>query len=272
VLKERDVSLFLSSCPLWATFFLIVVLPTVLAAVGLVLVRRHYGLERLTSNNEVAGFKFAVVGVIYAVLLAFAVIVVWERYSEAELTVVQEAGSATTIYRLAGGPEPEAAAARAALSNYLRLAIERDWPRMAEGRDSLQVNQALNELYAAALRLVRGNSQEAAVQVAMFQQLDQMTQARRTRLHLSLGIVPIVLWEALIFGGILTVAFTYFFGAVNLRAQVLMTGILAFIVSMGLFVIVAIEHPFTGTVHVNSHPLEHVLSDFERSNQQKPAT
>lgn len=265
-------SLFLSSCPLWVSGILIVVLPTVAAAIGLVMVRRHFGLERLTSNNEVAGFKFAVVGVIYAVLLAFAVIVVWERYSEAEFTVAQEAGAASALYRLAGGPEPEAAATRAAVGNYLRLAIERDWPRMAEEKDSRQVNQALNDLYAAALRVARNNSQQPAVQVAMFNQLDQLTQARRTRLHLALGIVPIVLWEALVFGGILTVAFTFFFGTANLKAQVLMTGILAFIVFMGLFVIVAIEHPFTGTVRVHSYPLERVLNDFEFGSESRPAT
>ena len=55
--------------------------------------RYRIGLERLTSNNEIAGFKFATVGVIYAVLLAFAVIVAWEKFSDAETAVIQEAGA-----------------------------------------------------------------------------------------------------------------------------------------------------------------------------------
>ena len=62
-------SLFLSGLPLWITAILLVVIPTIIACCGLILVRRHVGLQRLTTNNEVAGFKFAVVGVIYAVLL-----------------------------------------------------------------------------------------------------------------------------------------------------------------------------------------------------------
>ena len=73
---------FLTSLPLWLSGLLVVGLPTALAMVGPVLVRRYVSLERLTTNNEVAGFKFAAVGVLYAVLLAFAVIVVWERFSE----------------------------------------------------------------------------------------------------------------------------------------------------------------------------------------------
>jgi hypothetical protein len=37
------------------------------------------GFERLVSNNEVAGFKFAALGVGRAVLLGFAVVTVWEK-------------------------------------------------------------------------------------------------------------------------------------------------------------------------------------------------
>ena len=261
-LEDHPVSLFLSGCPLWVTAILIVMLPTVAATWGLILVRRRVGLERLSSNNEVAGFKFAVVGVIYAVLLAFAVIVVWERYNEAELTVVQEAGAATTLYRLAAGPEPDAVATRAAIGTYLRVVIERDWPRMAQEKGSPEANRALNELYAAAVRLTQGSSRQAPIGMEIFHQLDALTQARRLRLHLAIGIVPVVLWEALVLGGMLTVAFTYFFGTANLKAQVTMTGILAVVVCMGLFVIVSIDHPFTGPVHVDAGPLERVLSDF----------
>lgn len=244
------------------TAILLVVLPVLAATTVLVLIRRRVGLARLTTNNEVAGFKFAVVGVIYAVLLAFAVIVVWQRYTDAELAVVQEAGAAATLYRLAGSAESEAGGMRAALGNYLRLAIERDWQQMARERESPEVTAALNTVYAAAVRLVNAGTLQPALQFEMFHQLDLITQARRARLHLATGIVPGVLWAALIFGGVLTVAFTFFFGTENLRAQVLMTGILAFIVFMGLFVIVAIDHPFTGPVHVEGLPLQRVLADL----------
>ena len=89
-------SRFLSSLPLWLGALLIVIVPTALAMAGPLLVRRRYSLERLATNNEIAGFKFATVGVIYAVLLAFAVIIVWERFTDAESAVVQEAAAAAT--------------------------------------------------------------------------------------------------------------------------------------------------------------------------------
>jgi len=43
----------------------------------------------------------------------------------------------------------------------------------------------------------------------------------------------------------------------------MMTGILSVIVFMGLLVIVLIEYPFTGPVHVGSEPLQAVVEEFE---------
>jgi uncharacterized integral membrane protein len=196
------------------------------------------------------------------VLLAFAVIVVWQKFSDAETAVVQEAGAAATLYRLASGPEPDAVATRAALTNYLRLAIDRDWPQMAAGEDSREVTQALDALYADALRLMEKGSRQPAIFGEIFKQLDAITQARRIRLQVARGIVPGILWLVLFCGAVLTVGFTFFFGTKNLPAQVMMTGILSAIVFMGLLVIVSIDHPFTGPVHIGSEPLQHVIEDF----------
>jgi hypothetical protein len=256
------VSRFLSALPLWLSGPLLVLVPTALAMCGPVLVRRRYGLERLTTNNEIAGFKFATVGVIYAVLLAFAVIIAWERFADAEVAVIQEAGASVTLYRLASGPEPQSGAVRRALDTYLQGAIEQDWPKMAHVSESLQVTHQLNDLYGAALALAESGARPPSVQVEMFHQLDLITEARRTRLHLAHGIVPGMLWVVLLTGGTLTISFTFFFGTQNLRAQMLMTGVLALIVWMGLLVIVSINHPFTGPVRIDPEPLELVLRDF----------
>ena len=89
--------MWLSSLPLWASALIVVVIPTIASMGGLLLVRRIFGLERLVTNNEVAGFKFAVVGVTYTVLLGFAVIVVWEKFRDAESAVAQEASSVVSL-------------------------------------------------------------------------------------------------------------------------------------------------------------------------------
>lgn len=254
--------LFLSGLPQWVALPLLVILPTLIAMSGPVIVRHFIELERLTSNNEVAGFKFATVGVIYSVLVAFAVIVVWEKFNDAEVAVVQEAGATATLYRLTAGPDPHAVAARAALGTYLKAAIEREWPAMANAKKSREAAQALSALYSAVLALASDRSVAPAVASDMFRHVDTITQSRRTRLNLATGVVPPILWLVLFSGAVATVAFTFFFATKNLRAQVLMTGILSFLVFLALFVIVSINYPFTGPSNVDSAPLQAVLDDF----------
>ncbi len=254
-------TLYLSELPLWLAALLVVGLPTALAMSGPAVLHRWIGHQHLSENNEIAGFKFAVVGVIYAVMLAFAVIVVWEKFSLAESSVTDEAGAAATIYRLAGGPDADMAATRNAMNNYLRLAITRDWPQMAQGKESPDVTQSLSVLYAAALAVAQ-DTQHRAIPSELFSQLDSLTHARRIRLQLAAGVVPDIIWATLYAGAILTVVFTFFFGTKNLRAQMLMTGILSVLVFMGLLVIVSIDHPFTGPTNVGSEPLQVVLEDF----------
>jgi hypothetical protein len=257
------VSYFLSSLPIWLLIAVIVAIPTGLAMVAQVLIHNWVGVTGLAKNNEIAGFKFATVGVIYAVLLAFTVIVVWEKFNDAQSAVADEAGASAALFRYAQGKEPEAVAMRTALTDYLKAAIEDDWPAMAREAESPTTVHALDSLYAAAIALERSGSRGVADMGEVFRQLDNVTAARRVRLHLSTGLVPNVIWIVLFMGALLTVGFTLFFGSENLLAQVSMTGVLSVLVTMGLVVIISIDHPFTGPVYIHPDALALVLADYE---------
>ena len=148
--------------PLWLAGVLIVIGPTLLAMAGTVFVRSRVGLESLRCNNEVAGFKFATIGVLYAVLLGFAVIVVWARFSAVADNVAREAGAAATLYRLSDGIQDEPGSTlRDRLTAYLKSAISQDWPALSEGRASAATSRALTEIYSAALTYKPADSREA---------------------------------------------------------------------------------------------------------------
>ena len=253
----------LTQMPLWLSGLLLVIIPTGLAMAAVFLVRRAAPLELLERNNEVAGFKFAVVGVLYAVLLAFAVIVVWERFSETEAQVATEAGAAATLYRLADGVSPPAGPGiHAAITTYLHSVIGEEWPAMKRGEENIGTTRTLDALYATVLAMPIANDRDGIVLDEMLTQLNILTEARRARLVATTGIVPKVLWVVLFFGAILTIGFTLFFGAPNLHAQALMTGILAMLICAGVLVIVAIEYPFSGSEHVSPEAISRVVNEL----------
>jgi Protein of unknown function (DUF4239) len=149
------VTYFLSNLPLWVLILAVVIVPIVVAMALQAIIHRWVGVERLVQNNEIAGFKFATVGVIYAVLLAFSVIVVWEKFSSAETAVDQEAAAIAALFRYADGGEPAAAKLREAIGAYGRTVVESEWPAMAREGESHETTAALSEVYSAALALNR---------------------------------------------------------------------------------------------------------------------
>ncbi len=169
---------FLTSHSLWLSGAIIVGLGTALSMCGPSMVRRYVTLDKLTSHNEIAGFKFATVGVLYAVLLAFAIIVVWEKFNAAEADVVQEGGAAVTIYRLSPGLGDKAGTElRGAVTTYLKVAIDDDWPAMEheEIGGSRAARQALNDIYTSLLTFATAEHGGNPVITEILYQLDQMT-------------------------------------------------------------------------------------------------
>ena len=253
---------FLTSRPVWV-LLLLMLLFTALAMMGPILIRRRVPLARLRTNNEVAGFKFAVIGVLYAVLLGFVVIIAWERWYDAEKALAAEAGSAATIYRLSIGlGEPAGAALRADMSSYLKSVLADDWPAMAVGRSSRVTTQVLSDLYAALVHYRPADLHDSDLQKDLLSELDEMTRSRRERLVMAEGTVPSAIWFVLFLGAALTISFTFFFGAHSVIAQSLMTGALAAIIFSSILVITAIDRPYTGAVMVSKESIRAVLADL----------
>ena len=254
---------FLTTRPVWL-LILLLILFTALAMLGPLLVRRRVALERLRINNEVAGFKFATIGVLYAVLLAFVVIIAWERFHDAEKALAAEAGSAATVYRLAEGLGAEAAVAvRSGMSAYLKSVLDEDWPAMAAGHSHPATSRALSAVYHEVVHYRPADLHDADLQEDLLRELDRLTEARRERLVMAEGTVPGAIWFVLFLGALLTLAFTFFFGTPNVVTQSLMTGVLAALIFSAILVIIAIDRPFTGAVTVSQESIRAVLADAQ---------
>jgi hypothetical protein len=76
--------------------------------------------------------------------------------------------------------------------------------------------------------------------------------------------VPEIIWITLFAGAALTFCFALVFGSPNTFAHLAMTAILSIVLASGLVVIIEVDHPFSGSVHISPEALEHVLANAER--------
>lgn len=248
--------------PLWL-MGLIIAAVAELYAVGLMLLTRYlYGVSRLSLNNEVAGFKFAVVGVFYAVMLAFVVVAVWEDYRDTQAAVRDEAKAAVDLHQVSfalpdGGPE-----IRESLIAYVNDVRKHGWPAMGLGQPSKKVGEDLTALTAAVLAVKPQDGRQDTLFQHSIELLTTMTDNRNERLDSSDGSVPGILWFVLIAGGLITLGYPAFFAASNMWAQILMTASLAALVAMSLLLGLAFDFPFTGNPHISVYPFDAALEEM----------
>src|SRR5918994_1097280 len=104
------------------------------AVAGLESVQRLVPYEKRQEHNDVAGFLYAVVGVIFAVLLALLVIAVWEHYQKANETVESEANGVADIAWLAHQlPEPERHVLQEDARSCAQEVVDTEWPLIEPG-------------------------------------------------------------------------------------------------------------------------------------------
>ena len=251
---------------------LTVCIVALVAVAGLEAVRRLVPAERRREHNDVAGFIYAVVGVIYAVLLALMVIAVWEEHEEAKATVREEANELADVYWLAHRfPEPEGPRIQELARSYAAVVAEEEWPVMARGGGSSPEAWALMD----EMRLgVQGLEVRTQAEQVLFEQglerVDALADARRARMVEAEEGIPAVLWAVLVLGGAITVGFTYLFGLENTWSHRLMVAAVAGLIALVLFTVGSLEYPFSGGTRVGPEAFEMVLERFESSALVNP--
>jgi hypothetical protein len=187
-----------------------------LAIGGMLLVRRSVTLAGLERHHQVAGFIYAVIGVVYAVLLAFIAIVVWEQHTRAKTGVEQEANELGDLYRDAHAfPEGVRIRLHNQIRAYIRLVVEKEWPAMANGEASPEAWEAYNQLWLAYQQFHPHDAFENAWYTESLGRLNQLGDHRRLRLLANRSAVPGIMWVVLLGAGMITIGFSFFFGIEN---------------------------------------------------------
>jgi hypothetical protein len=244
------------------------------ALAGLELVQRLVPATSRQRHNDVAGFIYAALGVIYAVLLALVVIAVWEEYDAANETVEQEANAVAEIAWLAHRlPEPEGSHIQELARSYAEEVIHQEWPLMEQGEAPAMTQTQGTPSGWTLIDEIRANLQgfqprtpaDEQLYAEGLDQVQRLADARRMRLVAAEEGIPGVLWSVLIFGGVAAIGFTYLFGLANTWAHRLMVLTLAAVIGLVLFTIGAMEHPFSGGARIGTEAFDLVLERFETS-------
>jgi hypothetical protein len=234
---------------------------TLVCVLVLTLVRRTVTIQRLETHHETAGFLIGIVGVVYAVLLAFVVVVVWERYNDTARNLDQEANQIGDLWLMAGGFAPELRAqVRGPLVAYARTVVDTEFASMRHEEASPEAEAAFIRIWNAYRAAEPRSETERALYAESLATMNILSDDRRTRLHEARDHMPGVVWAALYGGAAITIAFTFLFQLKSYRVQLVMTSAVVTLIALVLFLVMALNRPFGGVLPLSSDPFTQQLA------------
>ena len=246
--------------------FLIIFIYVFLTIISLVIIRKYYPPHRRKSHNDIAGFIFATLGVIYAVILAFTVVVTWGDFDKASDITNKEANCIASLYEnTTAFPAELSGQIKNELKRYVNAIVDDEWQKMSRGSRSSQVDESQRKLLALYTSFQPKNEIQKIFLTESVKKMNEASEMRRIRLiYAATGLHPI-LYAILIIGSFITIAFTMLFGTENHIEQMIMTASLAAMIAFALFTIIALDYPFTGTFSVEPDALKSMLPALIRS-------
>ncbi|MBF0291544.1 MAG: DUF4239 domain-containing protein [Nitrospinae bacterium] len=260
-------SVWLVMIPQWLCLMLVMLFFVGFGVGVVMLVRQFVHHTILKQHNDIAGFVFATVGVIYGVMLAFVVIVIWEQFNDANSIARSEATQAYSLYRdLLNYPDQELIKQPlASLAAFSKAVLELEYPAMrnmkweSEHVASAETEKKFLKLWKDIKAISPKTMQEDALFHEILADINSLGREREKRLIIARDDLPGVIWTAMILGALVTIGFTALFGNENLKGQIVITGLLSIVVSLVIFVVITLNFPFVGEVSIAAEGYEYLI-------------
>jgi hypothetical protein len=228
--------------------------------VGRRIARKHVG----EGHNDVLVPVFLTAGVIYAVLLGFMVVAVWEAYDAAHANISEEAAILVPLYRQTTEMAPDKGPAmRTLIRSYTVSVIDDEWRTMrVSGNASPRAREAMGDIFRVYGTLTPATKIREIIATQYLQTLSQITLDRNKRISESSESLSWVMWLGAIGGGAIIVAMSSVLHMDRRWPHVLMVAVMSGLMGLLLFIIAVLSRPFVGPLALDPAPFEKSLSAF----------
>jgi hypothetical protein len=241
----------------------IAVLFTIFIAAGLVFI---FGLEALVHRwlrsetrervSTSTSVMIQVLAVFYSVLIAFVIVGERSAISEANDHVAAEAGAMSALFHDVGGFPPDVREpVRDAIVAYNRSVLADDFHAVERtGQPSAETNRKLTDLYEAVQR-AEPEVGASAFYSQSVSDLSDVTKARRNRNADAADTIPGPLFFLVVVISFAVLGVATLLNTRERGTHVALLAVLAIVTALNLALIVALEHPFSGSIAVSDQPL-----------------
>lgn len=203
--------------------------------------------DLLSENHAVSGFIYNAVCVVYAVLIAFVVFVIWNKMETTNSRIEGEANNLLNLYYDASAfPDTIKTDIQSTIREYVKRVVNEEWKSLSYGKRDEDATKLFIKLNKIFLSIKTDQVSNAEVLTQSMNNMQEMREYRRHRLLSSRQNMPDMLWLVLILSSVILVAFTFFFSVKNILINNIMMSLLVFVNVLILYLIFVLDNPFVG--------------------------
>jgi hypothetical protein len=260
--------------PLWLRTTLrlsaVVLVAAALSIFGLALVRQVIDFDSLRASSDSLGTFVQTLGGIYAVLLAFVVIVVWGQFNDARSFIDREANALVDLHRTSSGlPVHSRTVIQKELREYVEEVIAHEWRAMHKRDQSTieRISGILDHVWTAIHTCEPRNECQQAMYSEVLSRFNDLTEHRTNRLNISGTRIPISLNVLLYTGAAIMIGSVYLLAFDRFWLHAAVTGLMTGAIAHILYLIYDLDHEFSGDWQVEKTPFVRARRAFERTEQ-----
>lgn len=245
----------LNSMADWQLFFGLVTLVLVAALLGLAVTRRYLGSLRADADAGVVAAVTAIAMTLFAFVLAFAVVSLYDQFNTAEDSVSGEASDMAQLVRDSMSfPGVTRDRVDTAVKDYILEVRDREFHLMRDGREDRRAEVLFDRIFTSMQRYEPRTQSQVAFYGSAVQELNDAVTHRRER-HAEVNAALPRAFSTLIFlTAIVSIGTTLFVTTKSRALEVVLVASVAIIVGAGLLTVLLLQYPFSGSVAVSSQP------------------
>lgn len=265
------ITYYLVQLPPLLLFLLCISVVGLFAGLGTFVFRKFIRIKVLRSHNEVTGFIFLAIASFYAFLLGFVVYVVWGQLNETQSNVTKEGSFALGLYRDIKY-YPDTADSKQLMVVYLDFVfnvIDEDIPNMAHRKEGRLTPESFNRVFYRIEHLNPKNPFQIQLVAEMFNHLNGLAIYRGLRTASSETEIPPPMWLPMILGALITIICAMMLDIEHARMHVGLNTLLGIIIGMFLFIIILLDHPYTGSLRLEPKSYKQIFTLEQWANELK---
>jgi hypothetical protein len=226
------------------------------AALALYGLLRQAGFYNFTAReSEGLNVLIQLVGDIYAVLLAFAIFVIWGQFTEVENCVIRECDSLGDLLRFSAYLNADdRATIRRAMAAYAHQVVQYEWQSLGDGQRDDQADQLFDRFSNTVVEAAPRNEAEQAIHARLLDMAQKTREYHDERVAKSLTRIPPTLANLVntIASVLLLLIFVYPFH--HWLAGAACFNIVAVVLFLADFVMMDTDNPLQGVWNVSPQP------------------